>query len=50
MVVPVSAMRLAADFGHHRQTENIGCLALIGRHAKGCIAFQMLDRAKTFLM
>ena len=41
---------LARQPRHHGQAQHVAGLALIGCHAKRCIAFQMLDRDEVFLM
>ena len=49
-MVPTSGMDFPANLGHDRKTAHIGCLALIGGHAQGGIAFEMFDRAEALLM
>ena len=42
--------RLPGQFGHDGEAYDVGGFALIGRHAKRGVAFQMFDRAEAFLM
>ena len=50
MVVPVSAMVLPVSSGHDRKADDIGGLALVGRHAERRIALEVLDGAEVLPM